>query len=326
MRRILLGTCALAAAVLGYMLLSGSPPHRPAGTIVIDCSCTTVLDEFNDDRSLDALFRHLCASSRWRVTRNLRTKMFEAERRGDKPRTLDEWHAPGRNRTVGVTLIFGFTPEEQDRGRTDQRYSSFGEPGDCAVRVAVRPAVDASKKFCSRTVIEGKRIVLSVAECNLHIERMLTKEVMEHVCEELTAVRQNLAVVEGEGYLRQWIPQGSILESAHDLPLDIQPGSQSGIYWLSGYVNPQEKGYLTIRAYETLTGIQSVGGFSGPDDPDTVEYVGWSEKPSEKFFFESQIVVPGDRDERSIRLEVWFHGKNDRKLLEKTTLLLTWSR
>jgi hypothetical protein len=77
----------------------------------------------------------------------------------------------------------------------------------------------------------------------------------------------------------------------------------------------------------------------------TVQYVGWSSRPNEKFLFECELAAPSYLTEeqskmdssdprrfqamaaeQEIRVEVWFHGKAERKLLEATKVLVPWMR
>jgi hypothetical protein len=211
-----------------------------------------------------------------------------------------------------------------------------------AKAVEVPLFADDSHTLGSALMIQGGSLTLEFHEYNLGPERTLTKKAMQEVAEELSAVKDNIEEIERHGYVRKWLPDGSIRESAVGLPLEIREGFARGMYRVSGYVNPQEKGYITLRTIHARSGKaleKDVNSWR------TVQYVGWTSRRDEKFFFEYELAAPSyltedewrmDPEdprrlqamaaEQEIRLEVWFHGKGERKLLEATKLLVPWMR
>ena len=57
----------IIAAIAGTALVCAVQQMDSDKTAVVDCTCTGVLKQFNDQKSLDALLRHLSASAKWRV-------------------------------------------------------------------------------------------------------------------------------------------------------------------------------------------------------------------------------------------------------------------
>jgi hypothetical protein len=322
------------------------PASRPAGKVVLDCSSTRVLNDFANDRAGEALLRHLSASAAWRVTVHsgisepgTRVKrVIEAEKRVKRLTGADDWLASSAATQIHVRLWFDPSPPN----RLEEGTYVLAKAGAKVVDVPLFAAPDDSHTLGSRLFIQGDSMILEIGEYNLGRERTFTEKAVEQVAQELMAVRDNVEEIERNGYLRKWLPDGSVRESAKDLPLEIREGFMRGIYDVSGYVNPHEKGYITLRTVHVRTGKAL------EDDVNswrTVQYVGWSSRPEEKFFFECELLAPSyltddqwkmDPEdprrleamaaEQKIRVEVWFHGTQERKLIEATKVLVPWMR
>lgn len=216
------------------------------------------------------------------------------------------------------------------------------EAGARSVDLRLLPATDDSGTGGSALTIAGNSLVLEIIEYNAGSERPFTRDAIQEVSAELSAVRRDVEEVERMGYLRKCLPEGSVRESAAELPLEVHEGLTRGTYRVSGFMNPQEKGYITLRTFDVPSGKELD---SEVNSWRTARYVGWSGRREEKFFFECELEAPGlPADERveqgtadahrpdsrpaeqTIRVEVWFHGNQDRKFLETTTTLVPWER
>ena len=249
-----------------------------------------------------------------------------AEKRCRGPRT-DAEHAAFAKKPTHLSVKLHFDAPRARVPSVGGQDVSVAEPGAPAVRVALSRARDASGTLDSLVLLKGKRLVLEILECNPDPDRPLTRKAIDEVSAEFSAIRSSVDVVLQRGYLRKWLPDNSIRESPADLPIeiaDVREGLPSGVFWVSGYANTGEKGYVTIRSFDASTGEELGGAYNHS----TVEYIGWSANLREKFFFESEVTVPGDRAKKKVRFEVWFHanGKKDRRLLETTRVVPTWTR
>lgn len=337
------------SAVWWHSCGSTSQPEKGAAgeqEVVLDCSSTSVLDDFDDKRAREALLRHLCASADWRVTPHLEIvgpemhakSILEAEKRARPTLGPDGWPGKGARSRPVVSVRFDSSPPSNWKKR---RYV-LAKAGAKAVEVPLSAASDDSHTLDSAVMIQGGSLILTICEYRGGHERILTKRAMQEVAEELSAVRKNVEEIERDGYLHKWLPNGSMRESVAVIPLQIREGFSRGMYWVSGYVNPQEKGYITIRTFHVGTGKELDADVNSWQ---TAQYVGWSSKPNEKFFFECDLAAPSyltEEEERmdlddprrfhamaahqNIRVEVWFHGKEKRKLLEATKILAPWMR
>ncbi len=314
--------------------------------VVLDCSSTRLLDDFDNERAREALLRHLCASADWRVTPHLEIvepemhvkSIPEAEKRARPTLGPDGWPGKGKTGRPFVSVRFDSSPD----GYWKKRRYVLAKAGAKAVEVPLSTASDDSHAVDSTVMIQGGSLILTIGEYRGGHERILTKRAMQKVAEELAAVRENVEEVERLGYLRKRLPNGSLRESVADVPLEIREGSSRGMYWVSGHVNPQEKGYITMRTFHVGTGKELDADVHSRR---TAQYVGWSANRDEKFFFEYELAGPSyltEEEERmdfydprryramqaqqNIRVEVWFHGKKKRKLLEATKILTPWMR
>jgi hypothetical protein len=194
--------------------------------VVLDCSCTRVLDDFGNDRAREALLRHLCASANWQVTACLEIagpekrikRVLEAENCVNRPKTVDDLFA--QNATIKVTVRFDSSPPSN---RKNGRYV-LTRAGSKAVDVSLSAAPDDRHTLRSTLMIEGGSLILEIDEYSAGRERTLTKKAMQQVADELSAVKDNVADIERDGYLKRWLPSGSVKESAVELPLQIREG------------------------------------------------------------------------------------------------------
>ena len=195
------------------------------------------------------------------------------------------------------------------------------------------------RTYRSTLIVEGASLVLEIDERNSGHERPLTLLAIQNVSTEFSAVLSNIEDIEQYGYLPSFVSSGSVRESATEMPLCISDGPVRGIYKVSGYINPHEPGYITVRTIDANTGEELDENINAWR---SLQYVGWSTQPHSWFFFQHELAGPsyipptmspndpGWRKSmtapRDIRVEIWFHGTPPRKLLEATKRLSPWIR
>ena len=287
----------------------------------VDLSKTGVLSYFDTEPLKMVLLRHLCASSKWRVTHEGGAVIAErvalddqSNRTGGGFQVFDGGH-------LRITLRFG--PYRRYVPWMEQGSYSLADAGASSVSLSLKKAKDASGHYGSFLVIKGKSLYLQIREWNWRYERVLTKTALEETMKELEAVRDSINIIAEKGYLTEIIPSKSILHSDNPIPLKFVK-RKKGIYNVSGYINPGEPGYTMIRIFDSVTG-EDIAKIRS--ELYMIECVGWSPDSSEKFYFESEITIGGDGTDRNVRFEVWFyHNTGKRMLLEATKTVSTWSR
>jgi len=334
-------------AVFGAGVLSCAPPSRvsccaaDSGRATVDCSRTSVLNDFGKEPAREALFRHLCASADWRVTEMFLTlrlgsepkRVVEAEKRTSHSSSIAEAAVAAAHGSVRVSLRFDAgIPEYWDAANF-----ALAEAGAESAEVPLLRAPGDSGDLVSTLRIRGDSLLLEISEWGGGRERPRTREAIKQLTAELRAVRDSVETVVQKGYLPKILPQRSIRQSDSD-SFEVRSGGYDGDYIVSGYVNAHEKGYVTIRTFDAASGKELQADLNSWQ---TVEYVGWSDRTTERFFFESPLGGPGEYDgrevvygpngeeilpTRQIRLEVWFHGGASRKLLEATKSLVPSNR
>jgi hypothetical protein len=302
-----------------------------------------ILDDFSGDREREALFRYLCASPQWRVTPGPETtgpekgfKYIQAEKSDRCPQSTEERFV--RSNRLTVTARFNFPLP----GNSSNDIAKRATPVAKSVDVLLSPSSVNGQDLDSTLLIASGVFSFTIAEHSSGRDRWLTQEAMQQLADELAEVKDNLEQIERDGYSNQWLSTGFVRESSENIPLQIREDSNRGIYRVSGYVNPQESGYITIRAIHAATGRELD---ADQNSRRSLQYVGWSPRPNVRFYFEFELMAPSYLTEeqlkfapedprrleamsaeQEIRVEVWFHGKEERKLLDATKRLVPWMR
>lgn len=347
MKRIVVIACLTFTAVAAwrYVLLAVAKSPPCSRTLAIDCSSTRGLSFFGKSRAREALLRHLSASTDWRVTASWQRvgpqeeleRVFEATRR---PTRILASGNRIQHRSYSLTVVLRFASSPPSNWCTES-YALAGA-GDEDVNVPLLPTPHQSGSFGSTLIVQGDSVLLRIVEHSRSPQRWLTKKALREVGEELVAVSGNVEVIMRDGYLKKLTPTRSIDDSAGGAALEIEEGPTRGVYWVSGYVNEGEKGYISLRTFHARTGKELDANVNSWR---TAEYVGWSAAPSERFFFGCQLEAPRYLEEEEsrmnatdpprfqalpveqrIRVEAWFHGNEERKVLETTKVLVPWMR
>lgn len=285
--------------------------------VTFELSTSDIFAGFDTESSRESLLRHLCASSKWRVTNELGA--IVAERvvlDGKGCRTGGNQVINGGQ--VRVAIRFGSYTHSSFWFKSN-KYSS-AKAGDKIVDVKL---VKLNDHYCSFLIVRANGLFLQITESNLCAERILTKKAISETAGELSVIRNSLKTLQENEHLNESLPPRS--RKVCEIPdsLQIMDSDSEGIYHVSGYINAMEPGYITFRTFDTETGREIA---KDQNMLRTVEYVGWSANESEKFYFESEVILGGDGSEKNVRFEVWFHPTGERKMLEKTKRLATWVR
>jgi len=311
--------CALAALAAALTLLSCCNTLRaraPAAvkTVAVDCSDPT-LNAFADPKNRALLERHLASSAAWRLTRF-----------GEHPGCRGTLAALKRRPVEGgwETTLHGYISDRGDgpycQTRTMLRleaYAAGSSDGwirndwydECVPGARARVRVNKSKSYSggafeSYLLVQAPAgVALEIMDDEMTTERRETTRLLAAVNAELKALLASKAARE-RGFDPALLPAGSMVINKDD-QLTLADGMQPGIYMVSGYINPGERGNVYLRVFNEQTGEEVMLDM---EKARTVEYIGWSDKPEEKFWFQSEAWCKvGDWEhEYPARFEVWF--------------------
>jgi hypothetical protein len=313
---------ALAAATAVLALLSccsSLGPKAPAAvkTVTVDCSDAT-LNAFGDPAARALLERHLASSAAWRLTRF-----------GERPGRRGTLAALRRRPVEGgwETTLHGYISSRGEgpycQTRTMLRLEEY-KPGtsdgwiqnkwydECRAGEKATVRVNKSKSYAggayqSYLLVRGTGVTVEIMDDEMTNERRETTRLLAAVNAELRALLASKTARE-RGFDPALLAPGSMIVNNDD-QLTLADGMQPGIYMVSGYVNPGEKGSVFLLVFNEQTGEEVM---LGTEKARTVEYVGWSDKPAEKFWFQSEAWCKvGDWEhEYPARFEVWFEPAN----------------
>lgn len=167
----------------------------------------------------------------------------------------------------------------------------------------------------------NQELGLEVFEESLDPKRTFTRSTIEQVSNTLKRLAQS-KIAPVRGFDPGLLPSGSMLNSQEPR---LEISGDFGLYRAAGYVNPGEKGYIYLVAYEF-----SSGELASAREPKKGEYVGWSDNPLEKFFFCAEVHPSTGEDEEFLaEFQVWFHpssGGAERLLVSKTAKVFSYLR
>jgi hypothetical protein len=139
----------------------------------------------------------------------------------------------------------------------------------------------------------------------------------QEVLDELQSLAKSKTAVE-QGFDPELMPKFSIRSGKPELRVWSYHSGSFGCYSLDAFVNPAEPGFAYLAVFDAVKNtplrIQS------PER--TIEYIGWSNKPEETFFYNTIVYLEsGDSTyEYPARFELWFKPddakKPERKLVE----------
>lgn len=151
--------------------------------------------------------------------------------------------------------------------------------------------------------------------------RHMTKAAIDLAEQEFASLFQN------QQNWKQLLPKDSFRNGQPDLTL--RNGMQGGIYEVSTWCNPGEKGVIYLKAFEITKGTPLSAARLKPRSS-TVS--GWSDNPQEQFLSAMEITIyEGNWGQfYGARFEIWFKpdddSKPERKLFEKNYKIQGWQR
>lgn len=308
-----------AAALVAAIFLSCCEGLRPkesevVKTVEVDCGDAT-LNAFGDPAKRALLERHLASSAAWRLTRFGERPGGRGTLAALKRRQVDEgWettlHGYISNRgeksycqTRTMVRLEEYRPGTSDGWINNKWYD------ECAAGEKVRVHVKKSKSYSggayeSYLMVKGPAgLAVEIMDDETMTARFETTRLFTNVNEELKALLAS-KTARARGFDPALLPPGSIIRNK-DNQLTVADGMQPGIYMVSGYVNPGERGNIFLRVFNEQTGEEVMLAM---EKARTVEYVGWSEDAEEKFWFQAEAWCKvGDWEhEYPARVEVWF--------------------
>jgi hypothetical protein len=257
------------------------------------------------------LLRQLEASPEWRVFNERGTIVcHQRQLHGD------DW--------VGPMNGFYNRPEDRVQTRAVFRFADKGESYVSPLNQA--GPLQGETQLTLKSSDQGIASNLSVGQKGLWFEffeqtrnenRALTREALAWAGDFLKRVRAGQDEIEKRGYAADLMPANGVGNGK--ARLEIHDGIDGGVYFVTGWANPGEAGYVYLKAYNAGTGARvSQGGL----DRDSNELMGWSGNPAELFYYDTNITMGGGGDHPyNARFELWFHpanGGKERKLVEVT--------
>lgn len=325
---MLCASLAGCCSSLVYELLGGRDARKKAGTVVIDASDTT-LNVFTGTKK-ELLLQYLAASAEWRVFRFGETSLIDGtivafKRKRTEDGYLSTLHGYvsdfGADDVLQTRVMIRLEPYRKGsedgwirNGRHDK-----GKVGEKAKLNIYVPDLD-QPGLESYLVLEGEGVFVEIFEQAENKDRHFTQEAVNNI-------NQELAELLDKGFSTQLLPQGSTIISDTS-EIIVMDGMQPGIYMVSGYVNPGETGWIFLKVFSTETGQEVM---LEHEQKRTVEYIGYSDDPREKFFFNCEAMCKiGDWDhEYPARFELWFvpnDGGRERLLGSAQRNIYGWQR
>ena len=285
-------------------------------------SCTTVVcDIASLDRACkenrEWLYRYLACNPGWCFHRwNGR---LEASRRVQKGEQwhLQNWSVHFDNTHYDETLDDFVGNEDQVESACTilfekvQYYGPQCKSGE-RVPLELKPISDdcslQDSYFNYRVVCEGDSLLLQVDEIRTFMTSRVTQVAFDLTEKEFARV----SGVTNWTMLKATLPEGAVCRGAERLDIVRQKDGCGHAY--QAWVNPGGPGETYLKAFELTQDHEIVLREK------TLEYVGWSNDPDEKFFIGNEIDIRGDKKSYAARIEVWFipaGGGPERKLVER---------
>jgi hypothetical protein len=338
-RRIVWGLAAFSTlAVLGFVFvaflfaivsLGGNGDQEvprsqiPANATHLDLSCTAVLDRFQGSRRA-LLERYLASSAAWQVTDDDGRRIALRRRfHGGQWQTVLNMYftepdpangAPDRSshRTRifldGTTLVSYLVSAVHAEARV----------GASSVNVPLVFNRNDAGHFQSRLWIRGTDMAIEIDEGSDTMPRDLTRAKLSEVCKELDQLESQ----EPSLGIDSILPEGSVATSEM-----FSVDGELGDYQATGYVNPGQKGFVYVKAFDKRSGRR----LSETETRKSPEYTGWSSLSDRYYYFRVQFLIyEGDWEHTyPAQFELWFHpddGSPERRLTATERSINGWER
>lgn len=321
----------LAIAVILPLIIIGcyrQKPRKYVGSVDIDVSDST-LNMFTGQNK-EALLRYLASSSDWWLTRISEIETYRGKLGAVKRISIaetDNGHLSYNDRIILSFEKYDFSGIHSPRGwRPEEGEYETGYVGGPPISLKIYEPLYDQPGLESYLVINGKEISLDIREQLDNKDRRFTVNAIKDVNNKLGLLLRSSAVKE-KGYDETLLAKDSV-KTCKDNEIGIKTGLQPGIYIVSGYLNPGEKGYIYLKVFNTETKQEVMLPL---EQTYTIEYVGWSDNPDEKFYFNVVAMCKvGDWEHEFLgRFEVWFVPANnsaERLLIQTSHKIYGWER
>jgi hypothetical protein len=168
--------------------------------------------------------------------------------------------------------------------------------------------------YDSIVILACKGLYFEVMESSSQVKREGTERALNSLimlCRQLEKYKDISAI--RAAYARTNLTDGEclVMEQLH----------QRGIYRVSGYVNPQQEGFIQVRLFR-----KSGEELSALKASRSLEYIGWSADKRERFYFESEMTIDGNGQNENVRVAICFQPRYERELFNVETNVSTWVR
>ncbi len=320
-RWMTLTSALLLVAIAGGCARCGNAsPHGDAKAVVDAPDGVELNDPLLitlDATARERIERHLRSSPRWEV-REERGRVY-ATRRQTNGGACSECELPGGFRTSGggfysdyrgqvlmqTRVLLGLRGEPPEANATPLTVAKAGSGKTSVKTTAPRTAADATPDgdYTSWLRVMGTDgLYLEVMEQSRAPERRFTRSALVQVHGELARVLENAEVLEEEGYVPALWPDAS--PPRGEPRMEVHDGVQPGIYVVTAWVNPREKGRAFVRVFHDETKPLPKEGkakeqITTPGQQlseerirdRSVEFIGWSGEGDVLFPYQSELTV-----------------------------------
>ena len=296
------------------LLRAAADPRYSCVTVSCDISA---LDRFCKDNR-ECLYRYLASHPGWSFRR--RNGRLAASRRVQKGEQwhLQDWRVDYDNTRYDPVLDDFIGEEDMIESSCTILFDGIRFLGPrCKsgedMRLELKPARDDSSfpdaYFDYRLICDGECLSLQVDESRTFPTSRVVRAVFELTGEEFA----RLAGATNWPMVKATLPEGAVRRGPPTIDLARQKDGCGHTY--QAWVNPGEPGETYLRVVEVSHEYE----FDTRDT--TMERVGWSEDPEEKFFIGGRIGLRGNEgNPYAVRIEVRFvpaSGCSERKLIER---------
>ncbi|MDA3838252.1 MAG: hypothetical protein PF574_04645 [Candidatus Delongbacteria bacterium] len=307
--------------IILFFTLNNSPypigrKPKTINTVNIDIKDTT-LNLFSDEKNRELLLRHFASSIDWKVglfngnfrveraplcavKKNKKGLSYETTLNGQITSfDLDSVSFEMNSDIVHVNFRFEDVPNKWNTKEAIVGSKEFELDVDSARH---------SRNLNSAMIIKGNGIDIFIRESSKDKERKFTQKTIYEL-NDLLKKLLNSETAKDRGFDPELMPRGAVIKSNKS---EIVMDGSSGYYNFKGYVNPGEKGYVYLRAYNPNDKTKDL--INDYFKKSSIEYTGWSDDPNEKFSFDILDCIQSSTLKQKAVIEVWFHSlERDRR-------------
>ena len=231
-----------------------------------------------------------------------------------EPPLEDTWEAQPQSSHRTRIFLDGAAPTP-DLIRHDYAEAHAGESSVVVPLVFNR---NDAGHFQSRLWIRGTDMAIEIDDGSDTMPRDLTRTKLSEVCKELDQLENQ----ESSLGIDSILPEGSVATSEM-----FSVDGELGDYQATGYVNPGQKGFVYVKAFDKRSGAR----LSETETRKNREYTGWSSLSGRYYYFRVQFLIyEGDWEHTyPAQFELWFHpddGSPERRLTATERSINGWER